>query len=123
MTPQELQTLFDQHRWNERHRTVKETRYWCEQCKRLAQMVIEALAGAGAVAIAERGIMSEGHTMAVFDAGRVPPGTKIFTHPALIAVGVDEAVASVVVTEAMVDAYRRKYRENFVDGRLLTVPE
>lgn len=39
-----LKLALEAHRKNERHRTLAETRYWCDQYKLLAQQAIKALA-------------------------------------------------------------------------------
>lgn len=39
-----LELALDTHIKNESHRTVEETRYWCDQYKLLAQTAIKALA-------------------------------------------------------------------------------
>ena len=44
MTQEALKLALKMHRKNESHRTLAETRYWCEQYKLLAQQAIEALA-------------------------------------------------------------------------------
>ena len=44
MTQEALELTLKVHRKNESHRTLAETRYWCEQYKLLAQQAIKALA-------------------------------------------------------------------------------
>jgi predicted RNA-binding Zn-ribbon protein involved in translation (DUF1610 family) len=44
MTQDALKLAFEAHCKNERHHTVAETRYWCNQYKLVAQAAIEALA-------------------------------------------------------------------------------
>lgn len=44
MSIETMKRALQEHRKNERHRTLAETRYWCEQYKLLAQQAIKALA-------------------------------------------------------------------------------
>lgn len=44
MEREALKLAFEAHRKDERHHTVAETRYWCNQYKLLAHQAIEALA-------------------------------------------------------------------------------
>ena len=117
MTARDLPELLEQHLRNESHRTLKETRYWCGQYKLLAQRAIAALAGAGAVAfvpVHPKNGPLWGDTYPRGDAadGRSPNYERmpLFTHPAPVAVGVDEAM----VLRAAKAAHEHRRRRTFM---------
>ena len=86
MTQEALKLALEAHKKNERHNTVAETRYWCDQYKLLAEQALaqpeqEPVATVESVATVVSELGNQEVTMSWWHEPALPVGTKLYTTP------------------------------------------